>query len=124
MTPYNYNAWDTDANAHKLADAANHTLIMRPSGIAPAALPTEVGHGQYQVILTDAEAAANTAIDLSSSTAFVALFACGPVRGAIATLANQTALAVQVSALPTVAAITAGVWSRTVRRLTGLLPGA
>jgi len=75
-----YVAWDTDANAGKTGDVANHTLrwIKDGTSAAPDNSPAEVdatnAPGVYKVVLTGTECTANVGtLCGKSSTADVSL---------------------------------------------------
>ena len=75
-----YIAWDTDANAGKTGDVANHTLrwVKDGTSAAPAATPTEVdatnAPGVYKVLLSAAECTCNVGtLCGKSSTANVSI---------------------------------------------------
>ena len=52
-----YTAWDTDANAPKTGDAANHTMRLVTDGTAGAiaASPAEVENGEYKIVIAAGE---------------------------------------------------------------------
>ncbi len=79
-----YTAWDTSANTPKTGDVGNHTIVVIADGVSAAAdgTPAEVNNGEYSLVLSAAEWAANTiTVTGSSSTGSVVIIPVKIIKG-------------------------------------------
>ncbi|MEM9825101.1 MAG: carboxypeptidase-like regulatory domain-containing protein [Planctomycetota bacterium] len=72
----NYYAWNNSTAAYVASDSANHAITVRANGVDQSGLAiTEIGGGQYQIVLTDAQLPEGSQFSVrgSSSTANVSI---------------------------------------------------
>ena len=86
-----YTAWNTASQTPETDDAANHTILIRTdgtSGFAWSGTPTDIGNGNYEILLTEAQANGDfITVHGVSSTPDVVII---PTRIATSDVANET----------------------------------